>query len=182
MASLLHGSSTPAGISCGRPHCVILLPGRAVAERKYHYPCRDLRETVCHRLFYDQTIPLAIFAVILFQRAPARMSHGVSTDVAFPMFEKRQLTYLGCWILSCQRTRGQKKKALTSNVGSEVLYQKFLSSFFDILFPNRKFPAIAPLYLCSFRGTLHGIFFKIFFSFYFQKKIPLTYSHGKQGG
>ena len=70
MAGLLHGNSTPAGISCGRPHCVILLSVRAVAGRKYHYPCRDPRETVCLRLFYGQIKPLFIFAVILFPRGP----------------------------------------------------------------------------------------------------------------
>lgn len=173
MAGLPHGNSTPTGISCGRPHCVILLSGRAVAGRKYHYPCRDPRETARLRLFYGQIKPLVIFAVILFPRGPTRMSHGVSTGVAFPVFGQRQLTYLGYRILSCQRTGRAKEKGphyLCSFRG--ILTKNFFDFFRHSIFRIENPLSISPHYLCNFGGTLHGIFSKLFRKPYFERKSP----------
>lgn len=101
------------------------------------------------------------------------MSHGVSTGVAFPIFGQRQLTYSGCWILSCQRTGGEKKKSphyLCRLRG--IFTKKFFRFFSTFYFPSKKSLSITPHYLCRFRGTLHGIFFKFYRKSYFERKSP----------
>ena len=131
MAGLLHRNSTPAGFSCGRPHCVILLPGRAVAGRKYHYPCRDRRETVCHRLFYGQMKPLVIFAMILFPRGPKADESWRIYRCRFSHVREAAVNVFRLLDMKLSKNRREKeKKALTTNVGSEALYQKFSFVFF----------------------------------------------------
>ena len=98
MTGLLHGSFTPAGISCGRPHCVILLPGRAVAERKYHYPCRDPCETVRHGLLFGQTLPLVILDPILFTENLSADESWRGHRCRLPFSQATAVNVFSCWI------------------------------------------------------------------------------------
>jgi len=146
MAGLLHGSFTPAGISCGRPHCIILLSGRAVAGRKYHYPCPDPRETVCLRLFYGQIKPLFIFAAILFPRGPVANESWRIYRRRFSHIRATAVNVFRLLDIKLPKNRRAKEKGphyLCRFRGP--LHKIFFRFFSTFLFLNRKSPPLTSM-------------------------------------